>query len=310
MAFRNFDELVLSLKGMPKKHVVVCAPHDSHTFEALRMALEHGIITYTLCGIKEKMEAAAKEAGCSDLLDGSQAASLEAIHFVEDEKEAAELSVSLVDEGKGDFVLKGSLSTEILLRVIVHSEVDRFGAAKISHVSLIEIPTYHKLFGITDGGMTPHPTLEEKEMILRNALDLFRAMGYEKPIVAMICATERISHRMIETSDAETIAARALSGHYGKCIADGPMAFDLAFSKESAEIKRFESPVIGEFDVLLTPDINSGNILTKAFVNCVPGGKMAGCIVGARMPVALTSRGAKSEEKFLSLVLALAASGK
>jgi len=310
MAFHHFEELAESLKGMPKKHVVVASPHDAHTLEALRMALENGIITYTLCGVKERMAIAAKEAGWPkpETLVGDPAhPSCAAIHYVEDDKEAAELSVRLIDEGKGDFILKGSLSTEIILRAVLHSEEAKFGVANLSHVSLVEIPTYPKLFGITDGGMVPHPTLEEKEMILRNALDLFRAMGYEKPVASLLCATERISHRMIETSDAETIAARALSGHYGKCVVDGPMAFDLAFSEECASIKHYESPVTGNFDILLTPDINSGNILTKALVHCVPGGRMAGCLVGARMPVALTSRGAKSEEKYLSLILALAA---
>ena len=310
MNYKNFDELITRLKGMPKKHVVVASPHDSHTFEALKTALDHGIITYTLCGIKERMAAAAKEAGWPAVEALADDPSCGGIHYVEDDKEAAELAVRLVDEKKGDFILKGSLSTEIILRAVLYSEKELFGEANLSHVSLIEIPTYPKLFGITDGGMVPHPTLEEKERILENALNLFRALGYEKPVCALVCATERISHRMIETSDAETIAAKALAGKYGKCVVDGPMAFDLAFSKECAAIKRYESPVTENFDILLTPDINSGNILTKALVHCVPGGKMAGCLVGARMPVALTSRGATAEEKYLSLVLALAASHK
>ena len=313
MNYKSFDELVERLKGMPKKHVVVASPHDSHTYQALKTALDHGIITYTLCGIKERMAAAAKEAGWPDietLAGDPNHPACQAIHYVTDDKEAAELAVKLVDEKKGDFILKGSLSTEIILRAVLYSEKELFGEANLSHVSLIEIPTYPKLFGITDGGMIPHPTIEDKERILENALNLFRALGYKKPVCALVCATERISHRMPETSDAAALTAKAAEGAFGECVVGGPMAFDLAFSKECAEIKRFESPVTENFDILLMPDINSGNILTKALVHCVPGGKMAGCLVGARMPVALTSRGATSEEKFLSLVLALAASHK
>ena len=270
MVFHNFEELVETMKGMPKRHVVVASPHDSHTYEALKMALDHGIIDFTLCGMKERMDAAMKEAGWAGLDALANDPACKAVHFVEDDKEAAELAVKLIDEGKGDFILKGSLSTEIILRAVLYSEKELFGTADLSHVSLIEIPTYKKLFGITDGGMIPHPTLEDKERILENSLRLFRTLGYEKPVVALVCATERISHRMIETSDAETLAAKAASGNYGKCIVEGPMAFDLAFSEECAAIKHYESPVTGNFDELLTPDINSGNILTKALVHCVP----------------------------------------
>ncbi len=310
MAFRTFDELIDGLRGLPPRRVIVVCPHDTHTLEALDTAVENGFVTYTLCGVRERMTAAAEEAGWPDpaSLSGDPAhPACDGVFFTEDEKGAAELACRLIDDGKGDFILKGSLSSEILLRAVLHSERDLFGEAKISHIGMVEIPTYKKLFGITDGGMTPHPTLEEKETILRNALDLFRTMGYAKPVVALVCATERVSPRMIETSDAETIAAKALAGKYGKCIVDGPMAFDLAFSKESAAIKRYESAVTGDFDVLLMPDITSANTLTKAFVSCVPGGKMAGIIAGARMPVGLASRGAAPEEKYLSMILCLAA---
>ncbi|MBE6036916.1 MAG: phosphate butyryltransferase [Clostridiales bacterium] len=300
MVFHNFEEMAAGLAGMSPKHVVVAAPHDGHTFEAMQMANEHGNLTFTLCGIKEKMEKGAAEAGF-DL------STVECI-YVNEDAEAASLAVALVDEGKGDLVLKGTLSTEILLRVIVRTENEKFGKVGISHVSLVEIPAYHKLFGITDGGMTPHPTFEEKEMILKNALDLFHTMGYEQPIVCCMTATERVSHRMVETSDAEQMTKNAAEGKYGNCIVGGPMAFDLAFSQECADIKGYKSPVTGNFDVILTPDINSGNILTKSMVH-TSNGKMAGCILGARMPIALTSRGAKSEEKYLSLLMALMAAG-
>jgi phosphate butyryltransferase len=175
----------------------------------------------------------------------------------------------------------------------------------MSHVALFEVPAYHKILGITDGGMIPYPTLEQKVSIIKNAAELFKALGYERPKIAVLTASETVNERMPETGDAKALKEYGEKGEWGDCFVEGPVSLDLTLSKESAAIKGYESPVTGDVDILVVPNIACGNILGKSLMYMARA-KMAGCIVGAKVPIVLISRGASTEEKYLSILLSVA----
>jgi phosphate butyryltransferase len=176
----------------------------------------------------------------------------------------------------------------------------------MSHIAFLEIPSYPKLLAVTDGGMVLHPNLEEKKHILENAVQLMCSMGYTLPKVAVMAAVETINPKMQTTVDAARLKLMNQEGDLRNCLVEGPISYDLAINRESARIKGYESPVTGDVDLMLVPDVTAGNLMAKALIYSAHG-KMAGVIVGAKVPVVLTSRGSSTEEKFLSLVLAASA---
>jgi phosphate butyryltransferase len=222
------------------------------------------------------------------------------------DQEAAEKTVELINENKADFIMKGKLQTADLLKAVVNKEKGLRTGKVMSHVAILEVPTYHKLISITDGGMMMYPDLEEKKQIIENAVDVFLSMGYECPKVAVLAAVETVNPKMPETVDADLLKKMNRDGVIKNCLVEGPISVDLTLNKESAEIKGFNSPVTGDADILITPNITTGNIMSKAILELAHG-KMAGMIVGAKVPIVLTSRGATSEEKYLSLVLSASA---
>jgi phosphate butyryltransferase len=219
---------------------------------------------------------------------------------------ADEITVELIHENKADFIMKGKLQTADLLKAVVDKEKGLRTGNVISHVAILEIPAYRKLIAVTDGGMVMYPNLDEKKQILENSVNVFLAMGYECPKVAVLCAVETVNPKMPETVDADTLKNMNRDGEIKDCMVEGPISLDLTFNKESAEIKGYSSPVTGDADILLVPNITTGNIMSKALIE-MAGATMAGMVVGAKVPIVLTSRGASSEEKYLSLVLSASA---
>jgi len=171
---------------------------------------------------------------------------------------------------------------------------------------VLECPTYHKLLFLSDAAINPTPDLDKKREMLKNVVTFMHKLGYQRPNVAVLAAVETLSDKMLETIDAAAIAKENQSGEITGCYVEGPISFDLAISRESAKIKGFDSRLAGEVDLFLMPNISSGNIMSKALLY-LGGAKMAGCVLGAKVPIVLTSRGATAEEKFLSLLLAMAA---
>ncbi|WP_411680754.1 bifunctional enoyl-CoA hydratase/phosphate acetyltransferase [Clostridium thailandense] len=299
MVFKNFKELIESVQGSnEKKRVVVVAAQDEHTLEAVFKAKNDNIVEPVLVGNKVKIK---------EVLDRLKE-SLEdsAIIDVENDSEAAIMAVELIHENKADFIMKGKIQTADLLKAVVNKEKGLRTGSVMSHVVIHEIPTYHKLLAVTDGGMMMYPNVDEKKQIIENAVNTLRAMGYEKPKVAVLAAVEKVNPKMPESVDAGMLKEMNQKGEIEDCIVEGPISYDLTMSKESAEIKGFESPVTGDADILIVPNITAGNILGKSLVYSA-GAKMAGFIVGAKVPIVLTSRGSSAEEKYLSLVLSAAA---
>jgi len=299
MVYKNFDALIEEVQRFEsvKKVVVICA-HDSHTLEAVFRGVEEKVVTPILIGSKDKIEAILKDLKVT--FDSAF------IYDVENDIEAAVLGVEMIREGKADFIMKGKINTADLLKAVVNKEKGLRTGSVMSVVALHEVPGYHKLLCITDGGMMMYPNLDEKRQILENAVSTFNNMGYENPKVAVLAAIEVVNPKMPETVDADALKQMNLSGEIKNCTIEGPISYDLTMNKESAEIKGFKSDVCGEADILLVPNITVGNILSKAMVYSA-GAKMAGFVVGAKVPIVITSRGATTEEKYLSLVLSASA---
>lgn len=299
MELKNFEELIEKIQNRSSlAKVAVAAAHDEHTLEAVFKASKDNIVEPVLIGDKIKIQALLEKLNI-------QFDSNKIIH-TENDTEASEKTVELINEGKADFIMKGKLQTADLLKAVVNKEKGLRTGKVMSHVAILHVPSYHKLVAITDGGMMMYPNAEEKKQIIENAVDVFLSMGYENPKVAVLAAVETVNPKMPEAVDADLLKKMNLAGEIKNCTVEGPISFDLTMSKESAEIKGYSSPVTGEADILIAPNITTGNILSKALIELAQG-KMAGMIVGAKVPVVLTSRGATSEEKYLSLVLSASA---
>ena len=297
MAFKNFEELVASAKAGKKKRVVVAAAHDEHALEAVLLAHEHGVIDYTLVGKKAEIIEKSKKLGYD--VDAAQ------IVETSEDSEAAFKAVELIREGKGDFLMKGILETKTLLKEVVNKETGIGMGGTMSHVTLLEIPSYHKLLLLTDAAMLVTPNFEQKVGIVNNAVRVFEGIGQKNPKIGVLAAVEVVNPKMQETVDAAELKRMAEAGELGECILEGPISCDLTFSKEAADIKGYMSPITGDADIIVVPNITSGNITLKALI-CFANAKMAGCIVGAKVPIALTSRGSSFEEKYNSLMLCAA----
>ena len=299
MEYKSFDDLIKKVQNLDSmKKVAVVSAQDEHTLEAVFKAKKDNIVEPILIGNKKKI---------IEILSGLHESVLEeSIINVESDSEAAEKAVELINENKADFIMKGKIQTADLLRAVVNKENGLRTGKVISHIVIHEIPTYHKLLAVTDGGMMMYPSLDEKKQILENAVSTFLTLGYENPKVAVLAAVETVNPKMQESVDADMLKKMNIKGEIKNCIVEGPISYDLTMSKESASIKGFVSPVTGEADIIVVPNITVGNILGKSLVYSA-GAKMAGFIVGAKVPIVLTSRGSTSEEKYLSLALSASA---
>jgi phosphate butyryltransferase len=299
MPYCNFDQLVEKVKGFEKaKRIAVAAAQDEHALEAVMQAAKEGIVEPILVGDAAKIR--------EILAQLNESVPEENIYDAPELVESAELAVKLVKEGKADFLMKGKLDTSVLLKAVVNKE-NGLGTGRImTHFAIQKIPNYHKLLVTTDGGMMMYPTLEQKKDIIQNAVNALVNMGYEKPKVGVLAAVEKINPKMPETLDAAALKEMNQKGEITNCIVEGPISYDIAMSKEVAKIKGFESEVAGDADILVVPNITTGNVLGKSLTISAQA-TMAGFIVGAQVPIVLTSRGATSEEKYLSIVISAAA---
>jgi len=296
--FKNFNELKKSLSNDAPKTLVVAAAHDLHTLEAVYEASRVLPMKYILVGDKDKILEISKT--LDKIPDEKD------IVNTADDIECAKTSIDLIREQKGSVLMKGLIETGTLLKAVLNKETGIRGTGTMSHLAVLEIPEYKKLVSVTDGGMLPHPTLEQKADIIKNAVSFYHGLGAKQPKVAAIAASETPSEKMFETIDASELQKMCERKELGECIVEGPLSFDIAISKESAAIKKHPSTITGDVDILAVPSVSTGNILCKSLLYWA-NAKMAGCVLGAKVPIVLVSRGATSEEKFLSIMLCLKA---
>lgn len=292
---KKLNEILEKAKKYGPKTVAVAASEDEVVLKAIDKAKKEGIINAILVGDVEKTKKLANE----NNIDLSEYKLLDA----KDYNEAAEKAVKLVVEKQADFVMKGKIKTGDLMRVVLKEEYGLRTGKTLSLVSIFETPLYHKLLVVSDAGMTIAPTLEQKVDLINNAVFVAKkAIGVETPKVAILGAVEIVNPKMPATIEAAILSQMNKRGQIKGCIVDGPFALDNAVSKEAAEHKGIVSDVAGDADVLIMPDIEAGNIFYKSMV-FLGGAKVASAIVGAKVPVALTSRADSDETKLLSLAL-------
>ena len=219
---------------------------------------------------------------------------------------AAAKAVELVRRGGAELLMKGSLHSDELLGAVVAKETGLRTGRRISHVFLMDVPTYHKVLVVTDAAITIAPTLEDKVDICQNAIDLAVSLGVRKPKVAILAAVETVNSKMQATLDAAALCKMAERGQITNGLLDGPLAFDNAISIEAARIKGIESEVAGDPDILLVPDLESGNMLAKQ-LSFLANADSAGLVLGARVPIILTSRADSVRSRIASCAVALLA---
>lgn len=294
MPINSLNELLKVDNGNNMRLAVVVA-QDSEVLEAVSEARELKIAEPILIGDKEKIKKiiADKKLNLEDV---------EIVHEKDYEK-CAEIGVRFVNNGKANFIMKGLIDTSILLREVLNKDYGLRTNSLLSHVMVYEVPSYHKLIYLTDGGMNLAPNLKEKNKIINNAVKVCKAFGKEEIKVGCLAAKEKVNPKMKATVDADKLKKMYEEGQFEEgIIVDGPMALDLAISKEAAEIKGFKSKVAGDVDVLLVPNIEMGNGIGKS-ITYFGNGKSAGVIMGAKVPVVLVSRADTHESKLYSIAL-------
>ncbi|HEX5107244.1 MAG TPA: bifunctional enoyl-CoA hydratase/phosphate acetyltransferase [Vicinamibacterales bacterium] len=219
---------------------------------------------------------------------------------------AAAMAVELVRKGEAELLMKGSLHTDELLSAVVAKETGLRTGRRISHVFIMDVPTYHKVLVVTDAAINIAPTLEDKVDICRNAIDLAIALGVEQPKVAILAAVETVTSKMPSTIDAAALCKMADRGQITGGILDGPLAFDNAISAEAAKVKGIRSEVAGDPDILLVPDLEAGNMLAKQ-LSFLANADSAGLVLGARVPIILTSRADSVRSRIASCGVAMLA---
>lgn len=298
---KSFAQLLEQAKQGPRRRVAVAAAEDAEVIAALYAAQSAGIAEAILVGDADKIRSLAAEAHIA--LDSME------IIDVPDRILAAKAAVSLVRDGRAQMLMKGLIGTADILRAVLDKEQGLRSGRALSHVALIEVPTYHKLLFMSDGGQNIAPDLLQKAEILQNAVDIARALGVDRPKVAALAAVEVVNPKMQATVDAYELQLMAERGELNNCLVHGPLALDGAISAEAALHKGIKSQVAGDVDVLLVPNIEVGNVLYKTLVY-LSRARVAGLIAGAAAPIVLTSRSDSSDSKLLSIACASVVAGR
>lgn len=296
MAYKKFNDLVEACKKDPHtKTVAVAGAADDHVLGAVVEAEKIGLVKPVLVGKTADVEKVLKDLG--------EDPSKYEIVNADTVEECGIEAVELVKQGKAEFIMKGMVDTKYVLKPLVKKENGLHTDRAMCVFAYNEVPQMSRLMAVADGGMIPYPTLEQKKDIILNCVDALHKLGVEKPSIAVLAAVEKVNPKMVETTDAEALVNMNKSGEIPGCDIVGPISFDIAMSKEIAERKSYDCPYCGDFDCFIVPTMAAGNLMHKAMIIC-GGTKMAGVVVGAKVPVVLSSRGASTEEKFVSLALA------
>jgi phosphate butyryltransferase len=293
----NFDQLLSLVKSKPKKKLAIASAEGEEIIEAVKQATDEGLINAVLIGDETKIRDLCHKFN----LDLNKVEIIPA----KDPKFTSKIAVGLVKQGKADMLMKGKVDTSTLLKAVLDKEEGLRTGGLLSHVAVVEVKSYPKLMLVTDGGMNINPDVNKKADILRNAVDVAKKLGIEKPKVSCLAAVELINPEMQETQDAAVLVKMAERGDIKDVIIDGPVAFDIAIDAQAARMKGIISPIAGDTDVFLVPNIVSGNILVKALIYLAEA-KVGGIVVGGGAPIVLLSRSDTAEMKLYSMALGAA----
>lgn len=294
----NFNEIFSHLQCRDvKKKMVAAWGVDDHTISAASQAIDLGLVDVILVGDQAIIEQVCRQ-------ENIDMAKFTIIHNPVELKAVAQ-AVQMVKDGEGDFLMKGLCSTDKFLRAILNKETGLLPPKGVlTHCAVFEIPQYEKLLFVGDVAVIPAPDLKQKQVIMECLVRTAKSVGVQTPKVAIIAATEQVLPSQPATMEAAQLAKMADRGQIKGCIADGPLALDVALDKESAQIKGLVSPVAGEADCLLFPNIESGNVFYKTNSKLVPGVRQAGILVGAKVPCVLSSRADSTDTKLNSIAVA------
>jgi phosphotransacetylase len=291
----KYESLLARCKGLEPVPTAVAHPCEETALAGALEAAAEGLIRPILVGPVAKIKETALQSGAD--LNGIEIVDAPHSHG------SAAAAVELVRSGKAELLMKGSLHSDELLGEVVKRDTGLRTARRVSHVFIMDVPTYHKVLIVTDAAINIAPDLEAKADIVRNAIDLAIAIGIEMPKVAILAAVETVNPKMIATIDAAALCKMAERGQITGGILDGPLAFDNAISREAAEIKGIVSQVAGDPDILLVPDLEAGNMLAKQ-LSFLANADSAGLVLGARVPIILTSRSDNVRSRIASCAVA------
>ncbi len=291
----KLEQLIGEVQKRGRRRVVAAYAQDKHTMQAIAAAYKHGIIEPILVGNRAEINTIADEIGV-DLAD---------FIIQEEQSDVASVarSVQMIHAGEADFLMKGLVSSDRYMKGILNKESGLVPPkATLSHVCLLEIPVYDKLLLISDVAVIVQPTLNQKIEQISYLRDISHTLGIENPRIAVLSATEQVLHNIPSCYDGAILATMGRRNQITGCTIDGPLALDVAVDRESVQIKKLDSPVGGYADCLLFPSLESGNIFFKAATKLMSA-KLAGIVVGAKVPCVLTSRGDSEESKLYSIAL-------
>lgn len=291
MSVKSFEEI---LNQTQNKHlrIAIADPAGEEVIEAVEYAAEQGIIEPVFVGKNEKI----KPFTSGKKLKGAEIVEADSVD------EICTKSVELARNGICSLIMKGKVPTPNLLKAVLDPEKGIRKGKLLSHIAVMEIQTYHKLTIHTDAGMNIQPDINKKVEIIKNAVWFAKKIGIEHPNIAVLAAIETINEDMPETIEAAMLSKMAERGEFGDVTLDGPVAFDLAISKESARKKGIITPIAGETDIFIYPNISSGNITLKSLIY-LANAKVGGVVVGAKVPIVLLSRADTPKEKLASIAL-------
>ena len=294
----KYEQLLQRCRDVEPIPTAVAWPCEETALAGALDAASKGLIVPILTGpaktIREIAKAAGLDLGKTEIVEAS------------DSRDAAAKAVALVREGRAELVMKGSLHSDEILGAVIAKETGLRSGRRLSHAYVMDVPTYHKPLLITDAAINIAPTLEEKVDIVQNAIDLALAFGVKRPKVAILAAVETVSSKMPATLDAAALCKMADRGQITGGLLDGPLAFDNAINLDAAKTKRIESEVAGDPDILLAPDLESGNIMAK-MLTFLANAEASGLVLGAKVPVILTSRSDSLRARIASTAVAVLA---
>ena len=294
----KYEHLVARCKSLAPVTTAVVHPCEQSALAGAAEAAAEGLITPIYVGPKARIAEIAAKGGID--LRGAEIVDAPHSHA------AAQQAVALVREGRAELLMKGSLHTDELLGAVVARDSGLRTGRRISHVFIMDVPTYHKVLIVTDAAINIAPSLEDKVDICQNAIDLAVSLGLKQPKVAILAAVETVTSKMPATLDAAALCKMAERGQIRNAILEGPLAFDNAISRDAARTKGIESEVAGDPDILLAPDLEAGNILAK-LLNFLAKADSAGLVLGARVPIILTSRADSVRARIASCAVAMLA---
>jgi phosphate acetyltransferase len=294
----KYEQLLVRCRKLEPIATAVAHPCEPTALAGAIEASAKGLITPILVGPAAKVREVAKNAG----IDISPFQLVDAEHS----HASAEKAVEIVRQGGAELIMKGSLHTDELLAAVVARDKGLRTGRRVSHVFIMDVPTYHKVLAVTDAAINIAPSLEDKADICQNAIDLAVSLGAARPKVAILAAVETVNSKMLATLDAAALCKMSERGQITNGVLDGPLAFDNAISKEAAQMKGIRSEVAGDPDILLVPDLEAGNILAK-LLTFLANADSAGLVLGAKVPIVLTSRADSVRSRIASCAVGMLA---